>query len=54
METADTEVFHVVVVIIEEFVNNLQGLFNEEGGRVNVADCFDCLLKNAFAEVSSC
>jgi hypothetical protein len=51
MQTAYPEVLHVVVIVIEEFINHLQGLLDEEGRWVDVADCLYGLLKDALAEV---
>lgn len=51
MQAANSEVLHVVVVVVEEFVDHLQGLLDEEGGGVDVADCLNGLLQDALAEV---
>lgn len=51
MQTAYPEVLHVVVIVIEELVDHLEGLLDEEGRWVDVADCLYGLLKDALAEV---
>lgn len=51
MQTAYPKVLHVAVIVIEELVDHLKGLFDEEGRWVDVADCLYGLLKNALAEV---
>lgn len=51
MQAADPEVLHVVVIVIEEFVDHLKGLLDEEWRWVDVADCLYGLLKDALAEV---
>ena len=54
METANTEILHVVIAVIEEFVEHLNGLFDEVLIGVDVANCFDGLLEDSFAKVKGC
>jgi hypothetical protein len=44
VKTADAKIFHVVVSIIEELIEYLNGLFNEIVVWVDITSCFDCLL----------
>ena len=44
MQTANSEVFHVVVSVIEEFVEDLAALIYQVGVGINIADCLDGLL----------
>lgn len=54
VKTADAKVLHVVVAIVEELIEYLNGLFDEIVVRVDVASCFDRLLQDSLAEVESC
>ena len=53
METADTEIFHVVVAVIEEFVEDLGWLVDEVGIGVYIGNGFDGLLEDSFAKMES-
>lgn len=54
METANTEILHVVIAVIEEFVEYLNWLFDEILIGIDVANCFDGLLEDSFAEMERC
>jgi hypothetical protein len=54
MQTADSEIFHVIVAIVEEFVDVRDGLFDEIGRGIDVAHCLDCLLEDALIEMHCC
>jgi hypothetical protein len=51
VQTADAEVLHIVVAVVEELVNDLAALFGEVVVGVDVADGLDGLLQDALAEV---
>lgn len=53
MQTAYSEVFHVVVSNVKELVKNLGRLLDQVRVGVDIAHCLYCLLQNAFAEMKS-